>query len=55
MMTLRDLINLPNVSLDSKIYVYLDEYCTLCHVTYDPELVSKDIVCLVPTAEEDED
>ena len=55
MMTLRDLLKLPGVSLDSKIYVYLDEDETLYHVTNDPELTDERMICLLTTAEMDED
>ena len=57
MMTLRDLLKLPRVSLDSKIYVYLDEPgACLCHVALDPEITpDKRRICLLPTAEMDED
>ena len=54
MMTLRDLLNLPGVSLDSKIYIWDDEYCSFYHVTNDPETTDEHMICLLTTAELDE-
>ena len=54
-MTLRDLLNLPGVSLDSKICIWDDENCSFYNVTNDPELTDELMICLLPTAETDED
>ena len=53
MMTLRELLNLPRISLDSKICVYLSEYCSFYNVDCDTDETDADMICLVLTNEED--
>ena len=52
-MTLRELLNLPNVSLNSKICVFLDEYGTFYNVTCDTEVTDADMICLLLAEGED--
>ncbi len=46
-MTLRELLSLPNVSLDSKICAFLDEYGAFYNVTCDTEVTDSDMICLL--------